>query len=295
MRVNTGENSVDFVDGSTINISTFNNDSGFITSYTEIDDLENVLSRDNSTGAYDISISSGQSIKYNNSGFTATISESTLAGNIVLSLPAASGTLASLSDIAASVGAYLPLAGDTMTGDIVTADGVSIKALTGTAELNLRSTGVSNAYGLTTDNDTYGVGSAWLYGVQGNNAQMGYQIGASEAIGFTAMVWGTPIAGTAWSVLTGDNSINISNSGAGVRRAVFVGAQNSTIAATLINTVVASGLNIIATASNALYANELRLQAAANAFDGIFSIGTLTADRTFTMRMLQAQLLLSLT
>ena len=99
LRVNTGENSVDFVDGSTINISTFNNDSGFITSYTEIDDLENVLSRDNSTGAYDISISSGQSIKYNNSGFTATISESTLTGNIVLSLPAASGTLASLSDI----------------------------------------------------------------------------------------------------------------------------------------------------------------------------------------------------
>jgi hypothetical protein len=103
LRVNTGENSVDFVDGSTINISTFNNDSGFITSYTEIDDLENVLSRDNSTGAYDISILSGQSIKYNNSGFTATILESTLTGDIVLSLPAASGTLASLSDLSSFI------------------------------------------------------------------------------------------------------------------------------------------------------------------------------------------------
>ena len=93
LRVNTGVNSVDFVDGSTINLSGFNNDSGFITSYTETDDLENVLSRDNSTGAYDISILSGQSLVYNNSGFTATISENTLAGNIVLTLPSTTGSL----------------------------------------------------------------------------------------------------------------------------------------------------------------------------------------------------------
>ena len=93
LRVNGGVNSVDFVEGSTINLSEFNNDVGFITSYTETDDLENVLSRDNSTGAYDISILSGQSLVYNNSGFTATISESTLAGNIVLTLPNITGSL----------------------------------------------------------------------------------------------------------------------------------------------------------------------------------------------------------
>ncbi len=44
-------------------------------------------------------ITSGDSIVYNNSGFTASISEPALAGNIVLTLPASTGTFALLSDI----------------------------------------------------------------------------------------------------------------------------------------------------------------------------------------------------
>ncbi len=104
LRVNGGVNSVDFVDGSTINLSEFNNDAGFITGYTETDDLADVLGRDNSTGANDISILSGQSIVYNNSGYTATISESTLTGNIVLTLPNVSGSLVVQSYVDSHIG-----------------------------------------------------------------------------------------------------------------------------------------------------------------------------------------------
>ena len=81
-------------------------------------DLPTTLANGNSTGANNISIDSGQSIIYNNSGFTATINESSLIGNILLTLPNSSGTFALTSDIPTVAGVYLPLAGGTMVGDI---------------------------------------------------------------------------------------------------------------------------------------------------------------------------------
>lgn len=73
--------------------------------------LETTLSAGNNTGAYDIDIDSGQSIIYNNSSFTATISEPTLSGNIVLTLPASTGTIALTSDIPTNVSAFTNDAG----------------------------------------------------------------------------------------------------------------------------------------------------------------------------------------
>ncbi len=63
--------------------------------------LEDVLGNGNSTGANDISVNSGQRVVYNNSGFTANILEPTLGGNIDITLPSTTGTLALTSDITA--------------------------------------------------------------------------------------------------------------------------------------------------------------------------------------------------
>jgi len=71
--------------------------------------LAATLAIGNTTGANDISVNTGQSIIYNNSSFTATISESALTGNIVLTLPAATGTFALLSDIPAAITTFTGL------------------------------------------------------------------------------------------------------------------------------------------------------------------------------------------
>lgn len=60
--------------------------------------LSAVLAVGNTTGANDISINTGQSVVYNNGGFTAILSEPTLTGNVVITLPTINGALASLSN-----------------------------------------------------------------------------------------------------------------------------------------------------------------------------------------------------
>ena len=204
-----------------------------------------------------------------------------LSADRTYSLQNASGTLAFLSDIASSVALYLPLTGGTITGNITTNS--NIKATAGGGQLTLRD-GADNAFSLSSDNAGNNINSASLYGLTGSNSQLSYQIAAVESIGIISVASGvTPVLGDAWSVVCADVTTVIGNSGTGNRRGVFVGADVSTIAATIVNTVVASGTNITATLSNSLYANQLVLQASANAFDGIFSIGTLTAARTYTM------------
>ena len=81
--------------------------------------LSGVLSGGNTTGAFDISIDTGQTITYNNSGFTATIAEPTLAGNIAFTLPTVGGTIATTTSV-------LALAGGSMTGNITMATGTSL-------------------------------------------------------------------------------------------------------------------------------------------------------------------------
>lgn len=61
--------------------------------------LEQTLALGNATGANDISITTARKIIFNNSTFTASIIESTLTGNINLTLPNATGTLALVSQI----------------------------------------------------------------------------------------------------------------------------------------------------------------------------------------------------
>jgi hypothetical protein len=84
-----------------------------------------VLAQSNLTGTNDISINTGQKIIYNNSGYALDIMEPLLTGNVVLTLPNVSGTLA-------STGSVLDLAGGTMTGDITMDDATLIKFSDGT-------------------------------------------------------------------------------------------------------------------------------------------------------------------
>jgi hypothetical protein len=55
--------------------------------------LSNILAQDNTTGAYNISINSGQGVVYNNGGFTNTINTSVLTANRVISYPDDSGVV----------------------------------------------------------------------------------------------------------------------------------------------------------------------------------------------------------
>lgn len=84
-----------------------------------------VLAQSILTGTNDISINSGQKIIYNNSGYALDIVEPLLTGNVVLTLPNVSGTLA-------STGSVLALAGGTMTGDITMSTGTLVKFFDGT-------------------------------------------------------------------------------------------------------------------------------------------------------------------
>jgi hypothetical protein len=62
-------------------------------------DLESALSEGNTTGAYSISINSGQNITFNNGGFTGQIVEGTYTGNHIYTLPNGTGTIALTSQI----------------------------------------------------------------------------------------------------------------------------------------------------------------------------------------------------
>ena len=82
--------------------------------------LSGVLAIGNSTGTNNIDIDSGQLIRYNNGGFTASIGEPTLTGNIVFTLPTIGGILATTTGVLAT-------AGGTMTGDLILATGIFAK------------------------------------------------------------------------------------------------------------------------------------------------------------------------
>jgi hypothetical protein len=84
-------------------------------------DLAAVLATGNTTGANDISINSGQVLKFNNSGFTAKFVEpATLTANRTYTLPDSDGDLA-------TTGSVLALSGGAMTGDLTMSTGTLIK------------------------------------------------------------------------------------------------------------------------------------------------------------------------
>lgn len=62
-------------------------------------ELNEILANGNTTGGTSISVTSGDDIILNNGGFTATLREPVLAGNIVLTYPTTTGTIALTTDI----------------------------------------------------------------------------------------------------------------------------------------------------------------------------------------------------
>jgi hypothetical protein len=65
--------------------------------------LADILAENNATGAYDISINSGQGVVYNNGGFTNTINTSVLTANQTISFPDNSGVVALISDLPVTI------------------------------------------------------------------------------------------------------------------------------------------------------------------------------------------------
>lgn len=172
--------------------------------------------------------------------------------------------------------------------NIVITSGHSVISSVGGGELSLNdSFGPAGTWSITSDNRAYGINSAWVYGQPNNGTQLAYQIAANEAIGISINHSNiSPFQFNGKEIIISDNRTQTADSGflLGRRRAIFIGADNSTIAIGLQQTVIAGATGVDAKASNALYSNELRLQKAVNNFDGIFDIGTLTDDRTYTFQ-----------
>jgi hypothetical protein len=186
-----------------------------------------------------------------------------------------------------SLSATLAIGNTTGANNIIVTDGQDIRSSLGGGTLNLNDpAGANGTWSITSDNTAYGANSAWIYGEPNNGSQLAYQATASEAIGIGVFKQGiSPQLFTAKEVAIIDNTSAQASSGItiGRRRATFIGAENSKINSGLQQTVVAGATGITATASDALYTNELRLQKGV-LFDGIFSLATLTANRTYTFQ-----------
>jgi hypothetical protein len=206
----------------------------------------------------------------------------------------ASGTIALLSDIPASLPTTSPLSvvltngNTTGANNIIVTDGQDIRSSTSGNTLNLDDPAEqvgNSAFSLTQDNSSYGANTSWVYGETNNGMQIAYQISGTEAMGVGVWNGGiSPQFFTGKEIGINDNRTQIAQSGNVAKRAVFVGTRNSSIASTLINVVVVGGNGINASVSDALYTNQLRLQASGNNNDGILDIATLTADRNYTLQ-----------
>lgn len=130
--------------------------------------------------------------------------------------------------------------------------------------------------------DPSGFTNSWIWGSESSAFEgnwLGYGVPAIAVKPQLAQGWqyDTPVAvvsriglGTMYGPISFDQS------------PVFVSTNNSSLSAGNTNTVIAGGSGIQAKVSGALYANVLRLQSTNNSFDGIFDIGTLTGDRTYS-------------
>jgi len=216
--------------------------------------------------------------------------DATLTASRQWILPDATGTIALLSDIEANneLSEVLANGNTTGTNNILINDGQDIRSNTSGNTLNLDDPfGTTSAFSITQDNGVYGAQTGWLYSETNNGIQVAYQLENSplEAIGLSVSASGI-IANiyNGKELVIVDNRTSNANSGNFNKRATFVGAQNAIISNSVVNTVVAGGSGVFATASNSLYANQLRLQASGNGYDGIFDIGTLTTSRTYSFQ-----------
>jgi hypothetical protein len=244
------------------------------------------------TGQKDLTLSEKIDFKIQSKDAAAFYGEFTsgnITANRTYTFQNASGTVAFLSDIggANSLSATLAIGNTTGANNIIVTDGQDIRSSLGGGTLNLNDPfGVNGTWSITSDNTAYGANSAWIYGEPNDGSQLAYQRTASEAIGIGVFRQGTsPQLFNAKEVVIIDNTSAQASSGItiGRRRATFIGAENSKINSGLQQTVVAGATGITATASDALYTNELRLQKGV-LFDGIFSLATLTANRTYTFQ-----------
>ena len=172
-------------------------------------------------------------------------------------------SLNTLSDISSlTLSTILSQGFVTGANDISVDGGQSIISGNGGGQLDLDAFGVASNIGLTTDSGVYAVDSSWVYLGQGNSSQLGLQLTGGEAIGFSVFADSvTPTAGAAISIIASDNTSSVASSGADVRRAVFVGSQNSQINAGITNSVIIGGSGITATESNTVYVPNLQTKA----------------------------------
>ena len=168
----------------------------------------------------------------------------------------------------------------TLTNVMTLPSGTVVKAASGGGQLNLRAS-ADNAYEISSDSAAYGLGASWVYGITGNNTQLGYTIdGAFESIGFMCVKGGlTPTFGSAYSVIATDTTSTIGYSGTGDTRGVFIGTKSSTIASGSANTVVIGGSSIAATASNTVYTPDLRSSGVVVC--GEYTVSTLPTAATY--------------
>lgn len=116
-------------------------------------ELNEILANGNTTGGRNISFDSGDSPVFNNGGFTATLLEPTLIGNIDVTMPTATGTLALQSDIPVSTNlgnsdlANLATGFRTFTfGGSLSTDGITFENAANTDIFKIQGDGDINLY-----------------------------------------------------------------------------------------------------------------------------------------------------
>jgi len=171
-------------------------------------------------------------------------------------------------------GAYLPLAGGTMIGDINLSNNVVIKASSGGGQINLRN-GFDSIVDITTDNGGYL--TPWLY-LDPQTAWLGE--GGSNAGIVARQDLASTMQGA--SIVTQNNTINDMVIHSDVSKPSSISSSGVTIPAGLVNVVMVGASGVVAQTSHTAYVNQVGFNESVG-IEGLLGNTTLTSSRTWLL------------
>jgi hypothetical protein len=216
------------------------------------------------------------------------LTKSTLTADRAWTLPDATGTIALTSDF----GAYLPLAGGTMSGDITMSTSTSITSDNGGAFLHLDDGGFANSVFLASNpgatgaslylDDTYAelIAASTSLTIDATGAYPFLQLRVAAGKMF---IGGDPEEAAEGNIVIKDNAGDTSSTDNTSYNSLFLNARNATFLPGVKDSVIIGGNNVTAKTNNTAYTNQLSLQPASNIFDGLLVPPSLSADRQWDL------------
>jgi hypothetical protein len=221
-------------------------------------------------------------------------------------------------------GAYLPLAGGTMTGNINMSDDVVIDAVNGGGQLDLRNSATDNAVLLSNDGGTWtdsylylepdyaqieavGIGAYVAIGnsesaiqISGGSAAWNADVAIAHNVGLVDTegehTWGinTKYATKYGSTKSGALSTSYTAHATHDRFGLILNSNNSSILTGVIGSSIISAPagGLTAKTNYTTYVNQLSFAQLSGVYDGILKRDTLTSDKTWTLPDLSGTLVL---